>query len=435
MSLFTQGHALVIGVGAYQDPEWRAPITVRDAEGVAEALKDPAIGAYPPDQVTLLCNEQATRAGVTTALEKLAQQVKKRDTVFIFFAGHGALGDDGEYYFGTQDTVFMPNNRIKAGTGLSAPELITRLRAIEARKLLFVINACFSGYVSPTLGDKDKEKDQEKALGAAPSATLGVEILGTGEGRALITASRPSQFSHYLPKAQHTFFGQALIDGLRGQGVPNSSGYIGLFELYHHLYRHVKEAAWRVFCLQEPMLTLLQGVGPFPVAFYPGATSHNLGAIQQTPPRRMAVEVVQPAIVQAIGQGAQAFNKLIDFSGAHIQGSVKTGDIAGQNITKIDIKVNTADAAAVDSKQELLELIDKLQSDVVSLTDAPKGKREDADYALRKAKEACEESDKERLLEKLAAAEKFMLEITLPAASTLANTIGTLLQRARALPQ
>lgn len=428
MNLFTQGHALVIGVGDYQDPEWRAPITVADAQGVADALKDPLVSAYPPDQVTMLCNAQATLAGVTTALENLAQQVKRTDTVFIFFCGHGTLGDDGEYYFATQDTLFT-GNQIEAGTGLSKTDLITRLRAIQAQKLLFIINACFSGHVSPSLGPS------EKSLGAPLSATLGAEILGTGEGRALIMASRPSQSSHYLGWKQQTFFGKGLVDGLRGVGVATRSGYIGLFELYEQLYKSVKTAAGEIKERQEPMLTLLQGVGPFPVAFYPGATSHNLGAIEQTAPRRMGVEVMPRPTVQILAEGAQAFNKLIDFSGAHIQGGVKTGDIAGQNITKIDIKVNAAQAAAVDSQQELVELIGQLQDEVANLKDAPEDERQDAEDELRKAKEACEKGNKERLLKKLERAETIMLEITLPAAFTLANTIGTLLQRARALPQ
>jgi hypothetical protein len=67
MPTFTSGHALLIGVGAYQDSRWNAPITVADATGVADALRDPTVSAYPDGQVTLLTDAQATRDGVALA--------------------------------------------------------------------------------------------------------------------------------------------------------------------------------------------------------------------------------------------------------------------------------------------------------------------------------------------------------------------------------
>jgi hypothetical protein len=433
---FTLGHALLIGVGTYQNSAWSAPITVADAQGLADALSDPTVSAYPPDQVTLVHDQEATCAGATTALQQLAERTTATDTVVIFFCGHGGLGTDGVYYFATHETVFV-GQRIQAGTGLATPDLLALLRAISAQKLLFIINACFSGHLSPTLGT-------EAAVGAPPSATLGIDILATGEGRAIITASRPTQFSVYMPDAPHTFFGQALIDGLRGQAA-NSGGYIGLYELYQNIYASVKAAAAGVSRQQEPVLTVLQGVGPFPVAFYPGATSGDLGTapLQQTLPPNAAVEVVPKTIVQAIGHRAHAFNissgggtkidqsrKLIDFGRAQIQGSVSIGDVAGRDMIKVNVSV--ADAAAVDTKQDLLDLIGKLQANVAALKDVPEGDREDAEDALRRAREGGEKGDKTRMIQKLESAQKIMVALggTIPAAFELGKSIGTLIQRA-----
>jgi hypothetical protein len=373
----------------------------------------------------LLTDEQATRDGVTNALQQFATQVSTDDTALLFFCGHGAPGTDGVYNFGTHDAVFTADNRIEAGTGLSRDALLPLLRAITARKLLLFINACFSGHLHPGV------------LGAPPAATLGIDILGTGEGRALISASRPTQYSYYQREAQCTFFGQALIDGLSGQASSNG-GYIGLYELYQYLYSSVKAAAAGVNGTQEPMLTIQHGVGPFPIAVAPGTDVSNLnaGAIRQEPPRDMAVKVIERSSVQvrAEGTGAQAFNKLIDF-GSATMGNVTIGDVAGRDMTKIDIKVNTADAAAVNSKDELLKLIAQVQADVAALKDAPKGQRDDTEYALRKAQEAVEEDDPSRLLEKLQEAENKLLMFgkTIPAAFKLGETIGVLIQRAMSM--
>lgn len=437
MPYFNQGHALVIGVGEYQDPDWCAPITVADAQGVVDALKDQQVSAYPSNQVAFLHDQEATCEGITTALKQLAGDVKATDTVVLFFCGHGLLGTDNEYYFATQEAVFTADDKIQADTGLKGSDLISLLRAIEAKKLLFIINACFSGHLNPTLGARVR-------CGVAPSATLGIEVLNTGEGRALITASRPSQFSSYADSQKHTYFGQALIDGMRGaQGVANSDGYIGLYELYQHIYKSVTTVTNKA---QEPVLTILQGVGPFPVAHYPGATPGTLGgvALQQTPPRDMAVEVVERKVAQVVGAGGQAFNitgssnvsidqsKLLDFSGAHISGGIKTGDIARGNITKINITTTAAAAASVSDMQALLRQVESLQVDVTKLTDAPKGLRKDVEYALSAAKEAGEEDDRDRLREKLEAAQKSLLGISasIPTVAELAQTLGTLLQQA-----
>lgn len=59
MAIFPHGRALVIGVGSYQNPKWNAPITIADAQAVADALQDPAISAYPPARRA----ETARRAG------------------------------------------------------------------------------------------------------------------------------------------------------------------------------------------------------------------------------------------------------------------------------------------------------------------------------------------------------------------------------------
>jgi hypothetical protein len=61
-----------------------------------------------------------------------------------------------------------------------------------------------------------------------------------------------------------------VIEGLRGVGVPSTDGYIGLFDLYHAIHERVTRAAASINSVQEPMLTILQGVGPFPLALHPG---------------------------------------------------------------------------------------------------------------------------------------------------------------------
>lgn len=296
---FSNGHALVIGVGDYDETRLQTPktgangeaITVSDAIGVAAALKNPQVCAYPEQQVTFLPDANTTKAGITQALQDLAARTDANNTVVIFFCGHGSLGDDNEYYFGTRD-VKLAGNVFKRGTGLSKTEFLDLLRQVKAQKLLLIINACFSGNVGATLGPGEEEGE---TLGAPPPADLRSEVLATGEGRAIITASRSSQFSCFDRTAQNTFFGKALMDALQGKGI-SSGQFIGLYDLYSAVFKSVKDAAASISRIQEPVLTIVDQVGPFPVALAGGGTLGTLG------PDDMATEPPQDAAVEAISQ-------------------------------------------------------------------------------------------------------------------------------------
>ena len=124
-------------------------------------------------------------------------------------------------------------------------------------------------------------------------------MLAAGEGQAVLTASRSEQFSHYLHKEQRTFFGEALVQALRGAGPPPLSGLIGLYELYQQVYNEVSEAAAAIGEKQEPMLTILQGVGPFPVAHYRGATATDPSLLQPAPPALPSLNLQSNAQIAA----------------------------------------------------------------------------------------------------------------------------------------
>ncbi len=149
---FSQGHALLIGVGTYHnEPRLNVPITAADAEAVAAVLRAPAFCGYPDAQVKVLHDATASRDGILAALDALAARAGEGDTVLLFFCGHGDLGDDGDYYLTTHDTR-LQGSKVISGSGVRQGELIEKLRAVKAKRLLLLVNACHSGELAPTLG-------------------------------------------------------------------------------------------------------------------------------------------------------------------------------------------------------------------------------------------------------------------------------------------
>ncbi len=351
---FSQGRALLIGVGTYRHAPWLdVPICAADARAVAAVLRDPDYCGYPADRVSVVHDASASRDGVLAALDDLAAQAGEDDTVLLFFCGHGGYGDDGEYYLTTHDTR-IHNGKVASGSGLRDSELLERLRAVKAKRLLLLVNACHAGALSPTLGPAEPTFGDTPLPGATAAA-----LLATGEGRIVITACRDQQVS-YIGTGALSLFTQALVDGLRGEGTRGSRGYVSAFDLYVHLYDSVKEAAeQRYGKTQEPELTVLKGVGPFAVSLFRGATTLGDFDSGARPPEGTAVHEVSP---ERAGSRLRQFNlQSGDSDRAELRddGAIAQGDraialgkgavhVRGKNTGNINTgtQINTGGAAA-----------------------------------------------------------------------------------------
>jgi hypothetical protein len=273
---FSNGHALIIGVGTYKhEPQLDVPITTYDAKEVAEVLRDENYCGYPSDQVTLLHDADATRDRIMQELDKLAKKLKKDDTLFLFYSGHGmhGYGKDERYYLTTHDSQVKQEEqfqRVIDNSGISEDELITAINAISARRIFQFFNACHSGAL--IMGSLDGSQAQNYE-GTEPLPDQLSTLLGSGEGRVTITACREGEQSSFLAEDKLTFFGYALTEGLRGnREIPIEDGYITIFNLYSYIHRQVKAAVKRADKdkNQEPMIFTIMG-GDLPIALHSGS--------------------------------------------------------------------------------------------------------------------------------------------------------------------
>jgi hypothetical protein len=334
---FDRGHALVVGVGSYTHaPQLDVPVTVADAKAVRAVLHDPNLCGYPPDQVTLLHDGKASRQGILDALDVLARQTADADTVLLYYCGHGAYGTDGNYYLTTYDTE-LSRARVVAGTGVSEGELLDKLRAIPTSRLLLLFNACHAGELSPHLGT-DQQGGSFQSISLSPESTEA--ILSAGEGRIIITACRPNQKS-WVGSGKLTIFTQALVDSLSGKGfVPNNAGYVSAFALYEDVYLSVKDAAGVLGWTQEPELTVLKAVGPFPVSLYRGATALGTFDAQESLPADTAAREVDPArserrfqqIIETVSYHAEVHGSGAIAQGAGAVAAGERGVAVGGNV-------------------------------------------------------------------------------------------------------
>ncbi|MBN2004211.1 MAG: caspase family protein [Anaerolineae bacterium] len=242
-SSFNHGYALLIGVGA------DLPVTVKDATGIRDILVDQQRCAYPEPQVKLLTETQAHRQGVLDGLDWLIEQTQQdiESTAIVYFSGHGGLMPDYHLVpFGYRPSD-LPN------TAISGVEFTDKLRAIQAKKVLVLLDCCHAGGIA-----------EVKAPGFTKSpAPPGIsQVLAAGSGRVVIASSRGDEFSY--TSTPYSIFTQALREALAGYGAAERDGYAYISDIAMYVGRVVPD---RTKDRQHPILKLASADN-FTVAYY-----------------------------------------------------------------------------------------------------------------------------------------------------------------------
>ena len=135
-------HALIIGVGRYEDPLVPAlPGTKLDkisATQMAQAMQ------VPDSNIQYLQDDQATLANIRFALNNLSDRVQDGDRVFIHYSGHGTRSLDPQA--GGCVEALLPYDGMSKGV-ISNSEMAGLLSSITQKtdKLFVMYDACHSG--------------------------------------------------------------------------------------------------------------------------------------------------------------------------------------------------------------------------------------------------------------------------------------------------
>lgn len=229
-TIFQHGYALLIGVGEVaQHPRLSLPVTVNDANALQAAFTDPQRCAYPAHQVRLLTNAGASLPAIREGLAWLAHcaQYDPESTVIVYFSGHGVRTPDERYALVVADT----HPQIPSSL-LWHDELTQLVRAISARRLLVLLDACHAAGMTPA-------KDAPLLPGAnytkaAPAPDL-LAGLAQGRGRAVLSASGVDQSSYYVPGEPLSIFTRHLLDALSGVASRPGDTTVSLAVVQRHV--------------------------------------------------------------------------------------------------------------------------------------------------------------------------------------------------------
>ncbi len=323
MSLFTQGHALIIGVGA------DLTSTVTDAKDVAAFLSNEAFCAYPDDQVVLLTEKDANVQRIVRELESLAKRTDETSTVIVYYSGHGTEVQTEHDDIGYLLTNGYDPKQLRQ-TALSGKQFARLLKKIPSKKLLVLFDCCHAGGYDPTQIKSAESLTFVKS--AMPQEAL--DMLGSGSGVAFIASSRASEKS--IAAYPHSIFTHALLEALGGKSVARQDGFVRLTDVSQYVGRRVPELVPpQMGIVQNPVLEL-DRADNFVIAYYAGGDLkpkdlpfddlriETEPTVVNTPPPPMQVSVGSGA--GAIGDGAIAGGERSVIVQGDSQGNIITGD-------------------------------------------------------------------------------------------------------------
>jgi uncharacterized caspase-like protein len=203
---------------AYNLPDLEGPRN--DPALLRDALCDPDVGVFAPDNVRLVT--ERTMSEVLAEAEDLLVSATRRDTLLVYYSGHGLLDQSGELFLCTRDTRA---DRLRS-TAVKASDLRGMMDASAAGVTVVVLDCCHSG----------------RFKGTNIPATL------SGRGRFVVTSSRPGELANDADARNHaSLFTHHLAEGIMSGAVDHDGdGVVTLSELYDYVRRALADEGRQV---------------------------------------------------------------------------------------------------------------------------------------------------------------------------------------------
>lgn len=256
-----QKWALVVGASKFNTEKGASRLQAADADASAFAalLRDPQAGRFPPKQVFLLTNEQATTALIKARLNTIARLAKRDDIVVVYFATHGSARSDdlrSVSYLYTYDTDVTSRDLI-FGSALPMVEVSGILNnRCPAQRTVAIFDTCHSGAADPGLALAKEDLNR----------------LREGAGRYILSSCQADQVAYEAEG--HGYFTDALIRGLRER-----KGCIRLTDLFRKVQQDVaNQVAKNHNKKQQPVMAKSESAVEIVLGTPPGQTPDSCGA-------------------------------------------------------------------------------------------------------------------------------------------------------------
>jgi hypothetical protein len=213
---------LAVGIDHYAAPSLALNYAVADAGTFVQVIKRAGEHLFSAVDVTLLTDQQATRAALLDAFDHLASRIRPNDTFLFYVASHGVRSqDDGRFLLIPQDVADVSSWQAVGRAAIDETTLIGALSRIRARDALLFLDTCYSGAVT-----------------ADALANVGHET-----GRYLLAASSSLQEALDSYDSRNGVFVYAVREGLQGRAPHGSDDIVSALALGEYVSGRVGQLA------------------------------------------------------------------------------------------------------------------------------------------------------------------------------------------------
>jgi hypothetical protein len=234
---------VVIGINRYLSQKIPSLKYARnDAESFASYLKNTM--GVDSNHLIELYDDKATRRNIALYLGDFLKQKasKKEDTVYIFYAGHGApeFDDKSKNKDGITKYIlpFDADLEFLFSTALDMDRIADIFERIRAQRIFFIADSCYSG----TSGGRSIAFNDIGYRNTTISNHFLQRIIDSGKGRVVLASSKAGEVSQESDKLKHGFFTYYLLEGLTGKADKNQDQIIYVNEAYPYVSKKVSEA-------------------------------------------------------------------------------------------------------------------------------------------------------------------------------------------------
>lgn len=209
-----QYYAVLIGISKYS----RGDINLKFADSDAINMNKKLLAMNVPEEnISLLCNEEASNYNIVSAMKKQFYKANLNDEIIFFFSGHGADG----YFVAYDCPNFLLHSQLKSV-----------FKASKAGTKIVFADACFSGTLKDGQTPKSIERDSSKNY---------LKGFDKKDKQIIVFASsRSNETSIENWKHRNGFFTYYLLRALSGYGDSNGDKIISYKELYNFVAINVK---------------------------------------------------------------------------------------------------------------------------------------------------------------------------------------------------
>ena len=247
-------YLITLGVSDYGRPNLNLRYADKDARDVTDLFRSVA-ERYRSIYTDTLYNRDLTK-GKLAALKEQLNKSRVDDVVILFYAGHGIMDENFNYYLATADTDF----KAPADKAIAYDELEELLDGIPARQKLLMIDACFSGEIDEDaiqlvksdkakkgkvnfrwLGDQVVEEEGE-GLNVLQEVKELFNDIRRGSGATAIASASGAEFAIEGEDWKNGVFTYCFLSGLKEMEADlDGDGKIWVSELHQYLAQKVPE--------------------------------------------------------------------------------------------------------------------------------------------------------------------------------------------------